>query len=266
MLSGRMELEVNGARMAVDEYGAGAPVVLVHGLGTTATDLWKNVTAELASDFRVVAYDLRGSGSSQVAPGPYPIELLAGDLAALIDALGLDRVAIVGHSLGGGIALQYAAAHPERTRAVVGVAAVAEPPKPRKQAMRERADAVETNGMAAVAEDVAADGIAPSFREAHPEELQELISLLASNSPEGYAAQCRTLATMSAPDLARISAPVLLVCGELDVPSPPSMNRDVAARLPDAEVVVIPDCAHIIPWEKPAELLAAARPFLVRTS
>jgi pimeloyl-ACP methyl ester carboxylesterase len=67
---------------------------------------------------------------------------------------------------------------------------------------------------------------------------------------------------MTAGHLAQVQAPVLLVCGELDMASPPAMNRENATRLPNATLVEVPDCAHIIPWEKPEELLDAARPFL----
>jgi pimeloyl-ACP methyl ester carboxylesterase len=62
--------------------------------------------------------------------------------------------------------------------------------------------------------------------------------------------------------LPQAEAPVLLVCGELDMASPPAMNQENAARLPNATLVEVADCAHIIPWEKPEELLDAARPFL----
>jgi pimeloyl-ACP methyl ester carboxylesterase len=165
--------------------------------------------------------------------------------------------------MGGGIALQYAATRPERVRAVVGAGAVAELPEQGKQGMETRAETVERDGMAAVAETVATNGLAPSFREAYPEEFQEFISLLASNRPEGYAAQCRALVTMAATErFGQVKAPVLLVCGELDQASPPAMNEANAARLPNARVVQLADCAHIIPWEKPAELLDAVSGFL----
>jgi 3-oxoadipate enol-lactonase len=254
------EITANGVCTYVEEHGSGEPIVLVHGLGGTGTDIWKKHIAPLASDYRVVAYDLRGSGRSEVTAGPYTVELLADDLAGIVDALGLGQVAVVGHSMGGGIALQYAATRPERVRAVVGAGAVAELPEQGKEGMRARAETVERDGMAAVAETVATNGLAPSFREAHPEEFQELVSLLASNRPEGYAAQCRALVEMAVTErFAQVAAPVLLVCGELDQASPPAMNEANAARLRSARVLELPDCAHIVPWEKPAELLEAIR-------
>ena len=259
------EMTINGVRTAYEEYGSGPSLVLVHGLGSTGTDLWKKHIAELARDFRVVAYDLRGSGRSEVTPGPYTVSLLADDLGALIGALDLAPASLMGHSMGGSIVLEEAGRHPERVRALVTVGAAIELPEQARAGLAARAETVERDGMNTVAETVATNGMAPSFREAHAEEFQEYISLLAGNDVHGYAAQCRALVEMAiTAHLPRIAAPVLLVCGELDAVSPPAVNEANAAVIPDARVVQIPDCAHIIPWEKPAELLEAAHAFLLR--
>lgn len=258
------EIVVNGVRTYYEEHGSGPAVVLVHGLGSTGTDLWKQHIADLARDFRVVAYDLRGSGRSEVTPGPYTISLLADDLDALIDALGLAPTALVGHSMGGAVAFEEAARHPDRVLAVVGVGAAIELPEQARAGLATRAETVERDGMNAVAETVATNGTAPAFRQARPEEFQELISLLGSNDVNGYAAQCRALVSMAITEhLGWIAAPVLLVCGELDAVSPPAVNRDAAGWIPNARVVELAGCAHIVPWEKPDELRAALRPFLL---
>jgi 3-oxoadipate enol-lactonase len=257
------EIETNGIRTSYDVYGSGPALVLVHGLGGTGTDVWKKQIAELAHDFRVVVYDLRGSGRSEATPGPYTIELLVEDLHALVQALGLAPVALMGHSMGGSIVLAYADAHPDGVRATVGVGAPTRLPDQAREGLAARAETVESQGMNAVAETVATNGMAPSFRESHTEEFQEYISMLGSANVEGYAAQCRALVAMDVtPSLRSIAAPVLLVCGELDGVSPPAANEAAASAIRDARLVRIEDCAHIVPWEKPDELLAAVRPFL----
>jgi 3-oxoadipate enol-lactonase len=257
------ELTVNGVRIAYDEYGSGPAVVLVHGLGGNRTDVWRHVTSALAPDFRVVAYDLRGSGGSEVTPGPYTIDLLADDLHGVLDGLGLETAALVGHSMGGAICLTEAARHPERVRAVVGVGAAATLTAEQREGMRTRAETVEAQGMNAVAETVATNATAPSFREAHPEDFQEIISMLASNDPAGYAAQCRALVSMAVEQhFPSVSAPVLLLTGDLDGASPPAANEQLVEALPGARLVLVPDCAHNLPREKPDELLGAMRPFL----
>ncbi len=250
------EIEVNGVRTFYADLGSGHPVVLVHGLGGTGAGIFKHLISPLAERYRVVAYDLRGSGKSSVTPGPYTVELLADDLDALSTALGLEVVTLVGHSLGGGIVLHYAATRPDRVRRVVGIGAVTALPEQGRVGMEARARTVESEGMAAVAETVATNGLARSFREANPEEFRSLVALLASSDPVGYAAQCRALVQMDVTARLRdIRCPVLLVCGENDQASPPATNAANAALIPNARLVELADTAHIIPWERPGPVL-----------
>jgi 3-oxoadipate enol-lactonase len=257
------EVEANGMRTAYLEEGSGDPVVLVHGLGGTAAAIFKHLLAPLSRSHQVIAYDLRGSGLSSVTEGPYTVELLTEDLDALLAALGLDNVTLIGHSLGGGVVLEYAATRPDRVRAAVGIGAVTGLPEQGKAGMAARAETVESQGMAAVAETVATNGLAPSFRQAHPEEFRELVSLIAASDTTGYAAQCRALVAMDVTrQLRGIRCPVLLVCGEKDQASPPAANEANAALIPEVQLVEIADTAHIIPWERPVELLAEVSDFL----
>ena len=159
--------------------------MLVHGLGGTGAGIWKRQIADLAKEFRVVAYDLRGSGRSEVTPGPYSIDLLSEDLRSLVETLELGRVSLVGHSMGGSIALSYAARHPGDVRALVGVGAPAELPEQARAGLAARAETVESEGMGAVAETVATNGVSPTFREGNPEEFREFIALLSANDPRG---------------------------------------------------------------------------------
>ena len=237
--------------------------MLVHGLGGTGTDIWKRQIADLATEFRVVAYDLRGSGQSEVPPGPYTIELLTDDLRSLVESLDLGRVSLMAHSMGGSIALAYAARHPQDVAALVGIGAPAELPEQARQGMASRADTVEADGMGAVAETVATNGVSPTFREQNPEEFQELISMLAANDPRGYAAQCRALVGLDLLDrLGSIEAPVLLVSGDRDAVSPPAVTEANAALVRQGTFTIVADCGHILTWEKSEVLAASAWPFL----
>lgn len=252
------DLTVNGARLHVEELGGGPPLVLVHGLGGTGRGIFGPALDRLAASFRVVLPDLRGSGRSETTPGPYAIEQLADDLDGLIAALDLGPVALAGHSMGGSIVLLEAARHPERVASVVAIGAPVELPEAGRDGMRARAETVEAEGMAAVATTVATNGLAPSFREGDPAGLAAFVALLEAADPAGYAAQCRALATMAiTSELSRIQAPVLFLCGERDAVSPPALNHANAALVAGSRVVELPDTAHIVPWERPAETAAA---------
>jgi 3-oxoadipate enol-lactonase len=251
------------AELYVEQHGSGRPLLLVHGLGGTGAAVWKHLIGPLAREFRVVVYDLRGSGKSALVPGPATIREHVGDLQALVERRGLDGVLLMGHSLGGSIVLGYAAAQPERVVSAVSVAGPAEFGDETRAALRARADTVEAGTMAAIARTVATNGMAPAFREAHPEALEGYVELLEGNDVAGYAAQCRGLAELDlGDDLQRIEAPVLLVGGELDGVAPPAAMQGIAARIPRCELRLLEGCGHIIPWEKPDELLGLAHPFL----
>jgi pimeloyl-ACP methyl ester carboxylesterase len=100
--------------LAVGDGGQGAPIVFVHSLAGNATH-WSEQLAHLRKTRRAIAFDLRGHGGSAPPAGrDYAIESVAGDVGAVADGLGLERFALVGHSMGGGVALAYAGRHPER--------------------------------------------------------------------------------------------------------------------------------------------------------
>jgi 3-oxoadipate enol-lactonase len=250
-----------------ERQGSGPAVLLLHGLGGTGTATWKHLAPELARDFTVVVPDLRGAGASPKPPGPYSLQVFVDDLRGLVERLELAPVAIVGHSFGGSIVLEYAAQRGEAVSAVIAVGAPTELPEQNREGMRARAERVEGEGMAAVAETVATNATSPSFREARPDEFQAYVELLESADPAGYAATCRTIADLDIGEhLARITAPVLLVGGELDGVAPPELNRRNGERLAEGSYVELSGCGHVIPWEKPEALLDAARSFLLEAA
>jgi pimeloyl-ACP methyl ester carboxylesterase len=237
--------------------------VLVHGLGGTGTGIWKRQIPDLAAGFRVIVYDLRGSGASEVTPGPYSIDLLADDLRALVEELGLGRTALVAHSMGGSVALAYAARYPGDVLALVGVGAPAAFPDQARAGLAARAETVEADGMGAVAEAVATNGVSPTFREGQPGEFSAFVALLEGNDPRGYAAQCRALVALDvAGRLGAVAAPTLLISGDRDGVSPPATTEANTGSIPDGRFVIVPDCGHILTWEKPQALADAAWPFL----
>jgi pimeloyl-ACP methyl ester carboxylesterase len=130
-----------------DDAGSGECVVLIHGHPFDRT-LWAPQVAALRGRFRVLAPDLRGFGGSPVTPGCVLMRELAADIEELLAALGITRAAAVGFSMGGLVAMELAAAAPERYWALGLVATTAEPPSPLDLATRdERAGAIERDGI-----------------------------------------------------------------------------------------------------------------------
>jgi 3-oxoadipate enol-lactonase len=238
--------------------------VLVHGLGGTSAGIWGHVADELAREFDVVTYDLRGTGGSERAHGPYSLDDFVGDLRSLVRELELAGPALVGHSFGGSVVLAYAARYPDDVAAAASIGGPVVLPEQGQQGLRDRAERVEREGMASVAETVATNGTAPSFRERDPERFDELVEMLSANDPATYAATCRVLAEMDLrPELGRVTAPVLLVAGDHDGVVPPATGDEIEAALPNvARRVTVEDCGHNLTVERPKVLVEEVRSFL----
>jgi 2-hydroxy-6-oxonona-2,4-dienedioate hydrolase len=110
---------INGINMHYLVKGEGPPVLLIHGVATTMAVWYTRIIPELSQRYKVVAYDLRGHGYSDLTPTGYTSAELAADLAGLLEHLDLSDVRLVGHSFGGSVALQCAARYPERLRGVL---------------------------------------------------------------------------------------------------------------------------------------------------
>jgi pimeloyl-ACP methyl ester carboxylesterase len=114
--------EVNGINLYFETHGAGRPLVLLHG-GLGSGEMFGPVLPQLAERHQVVTVDLQGHGRTADIDRPIDVRLMADDIAALIDHLGLDRPDLVGYSLGGGVALHTAAKYPTRARRLVAASA-----------------------------------------------------------------------------------------------------------------------------------------------
>jgi pimeloyl-ACP methyl ester carboxylesterase len=110
---------VNGLRLHYQTSGQGAQLIIIHGFTGNSAGYYLTIVPLLARDFNVVTYDLRGHGKSDMPPRGYTSEHMAADLHALMDHVGFDRAHLMGHSFGGEVALQYAAAHPDRVRSLI---------------------------------------------------------------------------------------------------------------------------------------------------
>jgi 3-oxoadipate enol-lactonase / 4-carboxymuconolactone decarboxylase len=235
-----------------------APLVLLHSLGTTA-HVWDDQAAGLSRSFRVIRPDLRGHGLTTCTPGPYSMELFADDLAALLDALGVNQAHIGGISIGGVIAQAFAAAHPERAASLLLVdTAMAIPPA---QSWTERAAKVRAEGIAAIADAVIARWVTPAFMSAAPAE--GLRAMLLRTPVEGYAASAEAIA---AADLSAATAglnlPTLIIVGAQDQSTPVASAQALNQAIAGSSLVVIENAAHIPLVEKPEEITRAMLNFL----
>ena len=225
----------------------GAPVVAFSNSIGTTLEMWDAQARALSGRYRVLRYDTRGHGRSPVVDAPATIDMLADDLAGLLDALGIARAHVVGLSLGGMTAQALAAARPDRVHGLVLMATSAYMPS----GWAERASLVRRDGMGAIAGAVIERWFTPAFRT--DPRVAALLGRFLAIDPAGYAVCCAAIGTMDLrPGNVAITAPTLIVAGADDPATPPAMSEDIRSRIRTAELVVLPRAAHILALEQDA--------------
>jgi 3-oxoadipate enol-lactonase len=258
-------IPINGIRLNVAERGGGTPLLLVHGYPLDHS-MWRGQIEGLADVCRVIAPDLRGFGASSVTPGTVTMQQFADDLVGLLDALKIkEPVVFCGLSMGGYVAWQFALRHRSRLAKLIlcDTRAVADTPDA-AAGRRKTAKEVLTKGAAVAAEAMLPKLFAPATSAQQPQVVEATRQVILRTSPEGIAAALRGMAER--PDvtslLTQIDVPSVLICGQHDEISPPAEMRQIAAQLPRARFVEIPDAGHLAPLEQPAAVNAAIREFL----
>jgi 3-oxoadipate enol-lactonase len=221
-----------------------APVLaLPSSLGTT-TELWDANVQAWSETFRLLRYDQRGHGRSEVPPAPYSIEDLGRDFVSLLDELGIERVSFCGLSLGGATAMWLAANVPARIDGLVLGCTSSRFGDP--ETWLDRAAIVRDKGPEAIADTVLERWFTPQFARERPEVPARFRELLVTTPREGYAGCCEALAGWDLRDgLGQIEAPTLVIAGAEDTAAPADHGRLIADRIPKARLVVLPGAAHL---------------------
>ena len=258
-------VDVGGVGIEVRVEGSpGAPaLVLVNSAGSDHR-MWDRNLPALGEGFRLVRYDARGHGASDVPPPPYTLAQLGGDLLGVLDALAIARAHVVGASLGGLVGLWLAARHPERidravfagTAARIGTAV----------AWQERADTVRAGGIDAIVDLVMERFFSPRFREDHGDVVGGFADVLRAQSPQGYEATCLALRDADVHDeLTRIRAPSLVIVGELDVSTAPADAEHLCDTISGSRLVMLEGAGHLCGVEQPDRFDDVVGPFLRET-
>lgn len=260
----------NGQELYFEVHGEGPPLVLVMGIGYDAT-LWTLAQVPALSQmFQLIIFDNRDAGRSSNATGPYAIADMADDVAGLMDALGIKRAHMLGLSMGGMIALEFALRHPGRLHRLVLSGCGAAPARVAFDPIRtwNWVKATDKTG-----EVFACQQFTWLFSHAflrNKEAVQQTTTLLASNprpvGPEAYNRQAQAYLQYDALDrLAGVTSPTLVLVGEQDLLTPPWICREVANRIPGSQFEIIrgDGSSHVVPIERPDEFNHLVTRFLV---
>lgn len=226
-----------------------APVLVFAGsLGSTMA-MWDPQVEALRDRFRVLRYDHRGHGGSEVPDGTYRIDDIAGDAVGLLDSLGIERAAFCGLSLGGMVGMWLGAHAPERLSTLVLCCTSAhfDDPAP----WHDRVRAVRESGTSSIAEAIVERWFTPAWAGAHPEEVTRAREMVSGTPDVGYAGCADAIAHWDGRELlGRIAAPTMVLAGAQDPATPVPHAELIAAGVPGARLEVLDDAAHLATIER----------------
>ena len=252
------KIRTNNIELYYETYGgAGQPLVFISGLGYPLWQ-WHKMVPFLAEHFQVITFDNRGVGQSDKPAGPYTAQLLAADTAGLLDALGIEKAIIAGHSMGGFIAQAMALDFPQKVAKLIlcstnfgGPHHVPVTPEAMKVLTDVTSDALTRfkNGLAV--------STAPDWSEKNPEMIEEWVKWRIANpiDPAPYQAQLAiglgllTEAAAFEVKLPRLNVPTLILFGAHDKVVPPDNASLLAEKISGSKVVILPNAGHFFPIE-----------------
>ncbi len=248
-----LTIDANGTTIAYQDFGSGSPLILINGFASTM-DTWNPpVLAALAEQFRVIVFDNRGTGLSGMTGDPFTIPLFARDTLALMDALGMSRAHILGHSMGAGIAQEIALACPERVDRLILVSGTC---GGERMIMMQPAIWAILADKSGTGQDLANRMFSVLFPRdwltGHdpwqycPEVHETTSEAVAAQQAEALFSWVGTWERLPA-----IRSPTLVITGTEDVVIPPENSRILADRIPGARLEAIPGAGHGLMYQCP---------------
>ncbi|MCB2100501.1 MAG: alpha/beta fold hydrolase [Rhodobacterales bacterium] len=249
------------------ESGAGPAILFLHGVGGDAAS-WAPQLASFGRTHRAMAWDMPGYGASDPLESP-TFAALADACVTLLDRQGVDRAHLVGHSIGGMVAQEVAARHPDRLASLTLSATSPAFGNPdgdfqKKFVAARLKPLAEGRTMAEIARDVVPRLVGP---DADPAGVAAAVASMSRVPEATYRAMVELIVTFDRRDtLGAIAAPCLVLAGETDAQAPAPMMERMAGKIPGALFTCIPGAGHLANLERPAAFDAALTDFLTRLS
>jgi len=240
----------DGTRLVYDIQGRGTDgIVLVHSLAMDRR-FWQPVAERLAVDMPVITYDCRGHGQSDKPQGPYTVELFARDLADLLDQIGWTSARVAGASMGGCIAIAFAAAYPARTSALGLIDTTAWYGAEAPKQWAERAARAAKDGMSALVEFQTTRWFGDTFRMQRPDVVKDSVDVFLRNDVAAYVETCKMLGAADLrAALPGMTMPTAIVVGEEDYATPVAMAEALQRGIKGSTLTVLKGARHLTPLE-----------------
>ena len=237
-------MKVNDLTIYYETFGAGEPLVLLHG-GTATGRMWEKFVPTFSKRFKVIAPDSRGHGKTSNPSGKLSFRLMADDTASLIHALGLERASICGYSDGGQTALEFGMHYPKLASKLVIIGAHNRLQDGDIASLRDMG--IESPGVVDV----------QKFEKAAPEIVSRVREFSAGHGPEYWKTFVREISRMwlarlnyTLEDYRKIVAPTLILAGDRDPDVSLEDALEMYRLIPKAEIAILPGADHYFPWPK----------------
>lgn len=259
-----MRILANGIQTAFELSGRedASVVMLSHSLGSSMI-MWGPQIKVLEEDFRVLRYDTRGHGGTEAPEGPYSLEMLGQDLIALLDALGIGRVHLVGLSMGGMIAQEVALAEPQRLLSLVLCDTAAVLPQDAQPVWEERIERARREGLSALVDETMGRWFTRDYLAQWPPEVEMIRRQFLATPVTGYIGCSEAIRRLNyLHRLDQIKIPTLIMVGEDDPGTPVSAARAIQERIAGSRLEILPCAAHLSNIEQAAVFNRALLGFL----
>jgi 3-oxoadipate enol-lactonase len=242
--------------------GSGKKFVLIHSLAMDR-HFWTPVVNALGDAAEILTYDCRGHGESDKPRQAYTVEQFAGDLADMLDHLGWEKAIIAGASMGGTVALAFAANYPQRTAGLGLFDTTAWYGADAPKQWSERAAKAEQEGLQSLIDFQTTRWFSDAFRAEHLDVLKACIDTFLRNDITAYAATCRMLGVADIrPALASMKMPTRIAVGDEDYATPVAMAEALHRGIAGSSLTVFKGARHLTPLEIPAQIAAELKKLL----
>lgn len=248
--------------IAVEVSGEGSPLLCIHGLGGSS-NTWTSVLPAFEG-FKVIRFDLPGSGRSALGSTALSIELYVQTVEQVLEALGVDKVHVVAHSMGTIVAAHFAARHPQRINSLALFGPLLAPPDAGRAGIKARADLARSRGVEAmqeIADAIVKGATARQTKDSQPAVVALVRECIMRQSAEGYSQSCEALSKAQPAAIENITAPVLLVTGDQDGVAPVTAVEAFTGRLANGRMVTFEACGHWTTFEKPEQCMVELKQF-----
>ncbi|MAL78317.1 MAG: 3-oxoadipate enol-lactonase [Sneathiella sp.] len=230
----------------------GAPVVIMSHSLCCDLGAWDELAEDLKKEYRVLRYSLRGHGKSAATPGPYDFALLAADMTAIQEHYGITESHIVGLSIGGMIAQEFALRYPDRVKSLVISSSMCALPDGAAALWPERIRLAAEEGLAATVDASMSRWFVEGSLKDRPEIEARIRKMILETSVEGYVGCCHAIAGIDLKDrIPAIKVPTLVIVGREDMGTPVSSSELIHRQIEGSRLVVVDNAAHQLAVDKP---------------